>query len=143
MLKVEVYIDDGKTSADVEAVRYAVEAAAEASGTVRHVRVKDMSPRQIGFGDVERGEIASCEGVKLLYRDGHYTVETDKLIRRYWYAYTAVNGFTEQIGEALQSRMKTAGIQQPSFEDLGQVPLGYEERTWYERAMQTLTETGE
>ena len=143
MLKVEVYIDDQETPADVEAVRYAVEAAAEAWGVVRHVRVKDMSPRQIGFGDVERGEIASCEGVKLLYRDGHYTVETDKLIRRYWYAYTAVNGFTEQIADVLQSRMKKAGVEQPSFEDLAEVPAGYEEHTWYEQAMQTLTETDE
>lgn len=140
MLKVEVYIDDKETTTDVEAVRDAVEAAAEAWGVVRHVRVKDMSPRQVGFGDMERGEIASCEGVKLLYRDEHYTVETDKLIRRYWYAYTAINGFTERIGEALQQRMKTAGMQQPSFEDLGQVPPGYEEYAWYEHAMQALTE---
>lgn len=143
MLKVEVYIDDKETPADVEAVRYAVEAAAEAWGVVRHVRVKDMSPRQIGFGDLERGEIVSCEGVKLLYRDGHYDVETDKLIRRFWYAFTAVNGFTERIGEVLQARMKRADIGQPSFEDLAEVPAGYEEHTWYEQAMQTLTETDE
>lgn len=136
MLKVEVYIDDQETPADGEAVKYAVEAASEAWGVVRHVRVKEMSSRQIGFGDLEKGEIASCEGVKLLYRDGHYIVETDKLIRNYWFAYTAVNGFAEQINDALRDRMRTAGIEQPSFEDMQTVPPGYEERAWVDAAMQ-------
>ena len=143
MLKVEVYIDDKETPADVEAVRYAVESAAEAWGVVRNVRVKDMSPRQIGFGDMERGEIAACEGVKLKYRDGHYEVETEELIRRYWYAYTAISGFTEQIAEALSRRMKKAGFASPNFEDLAEVPTGYEEHAWYENAMQAVTKTDE
>lgn len=143
MLKVEAYIDVKDQIEDGEAVRFAVEAAAEAWGVVRKTRVKEMSPHQIGFGDLEKGEIAACEGVKLLYRDEHYTVETDKLIRRYWYAYTAVNAFTEQIGEALRERMRVAGIEQPTFAQLGAAPRGYEERAWYEQAMQTIIENEE
>ena len=143
MKKVEVYIDDKETPADIEAVRFIMSTVAEEYGIVRHTRVKEMSSRQIGFGDLEKGEIASCEGVKLLYRDGHYIVETDKLIRNYWFAYTAVNGFAEQINDALHDRMRTAGIEQPSFEDMQTVPPGYEERTWVDAAMQATIESDE
>lgn len=135
MIKVEVYIDDKETPADVEAVRYAVEAAAEAWGVVRHVRAKDMSPRQIGFGDMERGEIAACGDVKLLFRDGHYTVETPYQVRQYFFEHSAVNGFAQQITDALFARLKEAGIIQPSFEDLSGVPAGYEEYRWYQQAL--------
>ena len=143
MLKVEVYIENEQAQLDVEAVRYASETAAEAWGVVRHMRVKDMSPRQIGFGDVERGEIAACGDVKLIYRNGNYMVETDELIRKYWFAFTAVIGFLERIEESLHTRMKNAGIQQPSFEDLAGVPTGYEEHEWYENTVQALKETDE
>lgn len=135
MLKVEVYIDDQETPADGEAVKYAVEAASEAWGVVRHVRVKNMSPRQIGFGDMERGEIAACGDVKLLFRDGHYTVETPYLIRRYYHEHSAVGGFAQQITDALFARLKDSGITQPTFDDLAHVPPGFEEYHWYRQAI--------
>lgn len=138
MKKVEVYIDDKQTPADIEAVKYSLESAAEMYGVVRHIRVKEMSPRQIGFGDLEKGEIAACEGVKLLHRDGHYIVETDRLIRRYWFAFTAILGFTELIGTALQERMKAANLKQPEFEDMKAVPPGYEENIWYRDTIESL-----